>query len=86
MLPVIKDICIDHFEAYSKWENPDIRKNHFDFFGFDFMCDEDFRVYLLECNINPGMDLVSKHALRLIPLISDEIIQITVDPYYPPTL
>ena len=33
--------------------NPNNRKNHFEFFGYDFMIDEDLRVWLIEVNTNP---------------------------------
>ena len=34
----------------------DNRKNSFEFFGYDFMLDEDMRVWLIEVNSSPSMD------------------------------
>jgi D-alanine-D-alanine ligase-like ATP-grasp enzyme len=33
--------------------NPNYRKNIFELFGFDFLLDEEFRLWLLEINTNP---------------------------------
>lgn len=32
------------------------RKNSFEFFGYDFIVDEDLRVWLIEVNSSPSMD------------------------------
>ena len=44
---------IDVFESVKSEVNPNRRRNNFEFFGFDFMIDEDFRVWLIEVNTNP---------------------------------
>ena len=35
----------------------DNRKNSFEFLGYDFMIDEDLKVWLIEVNSSPSMDL-----------------------------
>ena len=32
-------------------------KNQFEMFGYDFMIDEDLKVYLIEVNTNPCLDI-----------------------------
>jgi tubulin monoglycylase TTLL3/8 len=34
----------------------DNRKNSFEFLGYDFMVDEDLKVWLIEVNSSPSMD------------------------------
>ena len=53
LVPQMKDIVIDCYEAVKNEVNPNRRKDNFEFFGFDFMIDEDFRVWLIEVNTNP---------------------------------
>jgi len=53
IVPRIKDIVIDTFLSVKDHVNPTGRKNNFELLGFDFLVDEDFRVWLLEVNTNP---------------------------------
>jgi len=32
------------------------RKNSFEFFGYDFMVDDEFKVWLIEVNSSPSME------------------------------
>ena len=36
--------------------NSENRKHCFEIFGFDFLIDVDFTVWLIECNTNPCLD------------------------------
>ena len=49
----MKDIMIDCFLASQHLLNPTKRDNNFELMGFDFLIDEDFRVWLIEVNTNP---------------------------------
>ena len=40
-------------------------------FGYDFMIDSDFKVYLIECNINPCLDIMSPVTARIVPSMLD---------------
>ena len=40
------------------------RKTNFNFWGYDFMIDEDLKVYLIEVNTSPGMENYSIKELR----------------------
>ena len=80
----MKDIVIDTFCAVKSHLNPNHRKNHFELFGYDFLIDEDFRVWLIEVNSNPYIGTPSRHTEKLVPNMIDEMLQITVDPFYPP--
>jgi hypothetical protein len=52
-LPRMRDIIIDTFLSARNSINPNRRKNCFEVFGYDFLIDEDFRIWLLEVNTNP---------------------------------
>lgn len=52
-MPRIKDLVIDCFMAAQGQLNPQKREVCFELMGFDFLIDEDFRVWLIEVNTNP---------------------------------
>ena len=49
----MKDIAFDCYLSAKSTMNPAKRRNSFELLGFDFMVDEDFRVWLIEVNTNP---------------------------------
>ena len=52
---MIKDIVIDSFMAI-KWKLNNLnRKNSYELLGYDFMLDEDLRVWMIEINQNPSV-------------------------------
>jgi D-alanine-D-alanine ligase-like ATP-grasp enzyme len=59
ILPQIKKLTADCFRAVWGKIDPFKRINTFEVFGLDFMMDEDFRVYLIEVNNNPSLELAS---------------------------
>jgi len=66
-MPRIKDIIIDTFLSVRERLNPNNRKDCFELFGFDFLIDEDFRVWLIEVNTNPYMGTPSNFLRILVP-------------------
>ena len=54
------------------------------------MIDDDFKVYLIEINTNPSLDICSTLLARLIPNMIDNMLQyynlfrIAIDPIFPP--
>jgi D-alanine-D-alanine ligase-like ATP-grasp enzyme len=52
-IPRMKDLIIDTFNASKMQLNPNRRKNCFELLGYDFLIDEDFRLWLIEVNTNP---------------------------------
>lgn len=69
--------------AYNKID-PSRRNFSFEIFGFDFMIDEDFTVYMIEANTNPCLETNSSVLSRLIPVMLDSSLRIAVDPLLPP--
>lgn len=80
----MKDLVIDTFLAVKHQINPNRRKNHFELFGYDFMVDEDFRIWLIEVNSNPYLGQPNQFTKQLVPEMIDEMLQITLDPVYTP--
>ena len=66
-LPRMKDIAIDCYLSAKQTLNPVKRRNSFAFFGFDFMIDEDFRVWLIEVNTNPYIGIHNKSMKHIFP-------------------
>jgi D-alanine-D-alanine ligase-like ATP-grasp enzyme len=64
--------------------NPNKRKHCFELFGFDFLLDEDFRVWLLEINTNPFLGTPNKDMIILVPKMINEMLALVVDPKFEP--
>jgi len=48
------------------------------------MIDEDFKVYIIECNTNPSLELCCPLSSRIIPAMLDNVFRVAVDPLFPP--
>ena len=48
------------------------------------MIDDEFKVYLIEVNTNPCLELSSPLLARLIPSMVENSLRICVDPLFPP--
>ena len=59
--------------------NPNRRKHCFELFGFDFMLDSDFNVWLIEVNTNPCIEESSKLLQTLLPRMLDDLFRLTID-------
>ena len=64
--------------------NPNRRRDVFELFGYDFLIDEDFRIWLIEVNTNPYFGVANDYIADLLPKMMDDMFKITVDPIYPP--
>lgn len=55
------------------------RKECFEVFGYDFMVDSQFKVWLIEVNTNPAIDDSSPMLKAMIPRMLDDAFKLTID-------
>ena len=82
ILSQIKTIVTDTFRATHNKLDPQGRQYTFEIFGYDFMIDADFHVYLIEANINPCLEIMSPVTARLVPLMIDNSLRLALDPIF----
>jgi len=49
------------------------------------MVDENFKMYLIEVNNSPSLDMPCKLLKRLIPTMIDDMLKLTLDDLFPPS-
>ena len=79
----LRQIIIDTIEALAPKLDPNRRKHSFELFGYDFMIDDEFNVYLIEVNTNPCLETESTLLSRIIPALIDNTLKIVLDPLFP---
>ena len=71
ILPQMKKIITDTFKAVGEILDPHNRQYTFEIFGYDFMLDSDFKLYLIEVNTNPCLEASSTLLGKLITNMVD---------------
>merc|ERR1712139_339363 len=84
IIPQMKRLVADAIRSVLPVLNPRQIDHCFEVFGFDFMVDASFRVWLIEVNTNPCLELCNTYLSYLIPKMLDEALQLTVDRFFPP--
>ena len=64
--------------------NANSREHCFELFGYDFLVDEDMRVWLLEVNTNPYLGAQNSWHEALLPAMVDDMLKLVTDPVFPP--
>jgi len=64
--------------------NKNGRSHQFEIFGYDFMLDSDFNVFLIEINTNPGLEISSPWIQIVVPRMLDDALRLTVDKVFDP--
>ena len=59
--------------------DPSRRKFCFELFGYDFILDQDFNVWLIEVNTNPCIEESSELLKVLLPRMIEDMAKLTID-------
>lgn len=70
----MKDLIIDSILSVKTQLNPNKRKNVFELFGYDFLIDEDLRLWLIEVNTNPYFGVPNAFIAGLLPKMMDDLL------------
>ena len=63
----MKDLAMMSMKSVRKKLNPESRNFCFEIFGYDFIIDESFKVWLIEINTNPCLEESSKLLKMILP-------------------
>lgn len=79
IIPQMKELVIKSIFAVRKKLDPFKRKHTFEMFGYDFILDEDFNVWLIEINTNPCIEESSCILKIYLPRMIEDMLKLTVD-------
>ena len=92
LFPQIKQLVTDTYRAVYTKIDPFKRDHTFEvsrfsliniqIFGYDFMIDEDFKIYLIEVNTNPCLETSCPLLARIISEMLDNSFRVSVDPIF----
>jgi len=83
ILPKAQKVVQDTIKAVFSKLDPQRKQWGFEIFGYDFMLDDDFNLYLIEVNTNPCLDQPWPLLARMIPHMLENALWISVDPVFP---
>ena len=63
----IKELIFISFQAVKNKINSQSRKNCFEIYGYDFISDQDLKMWLIEVNTNPCIEESSQLLCKLMP-------------------
>ena len=70
----MKSIILDTLMSAKKYFTRSFRKKEFELFGYDFLIDEDMKVWLIEVNNNPYLGCPNQFIKDLMPKMVDEML------------
>ena len=83
ILSKVKEIIMLSMNSIKEKINRNNRNFCFEIFGYDFMLDNQFNVYLIEINMNPGIEISSPWINVIIPRMIDDCLRLTIDTIFP---
>ena len=84
LMKQIKDIIKVTMLCIKNKINKFNRNYQFEIFGYDFMMDSDFNVFLIEVNFNPGLEISSPWIKIVVPRMLDDALRLTLDKVFEP--
>ena len=79
LMKQIKEIIEITMKCAKYQLNANKRKYSFEIFGYDFMLDADFNLFLIEINTNPGLEESSPWIKTIVPRMLDDALRLTID-------
>ena len=83
LMPQIRKLVTDSYRSVYGKIDPMRLNNTFELFGYDFMLDAEFRLYLIEVNTNPCLETSCPLLARIIPDVIDNTFRLVLDPIFP---
>lgn len=80
----MKKLATDSIKATFTAMQKNKKDFSFEIFGLDFLIDECFKVWLIEANTNPCLELSCPLLGRIIPGMLENAFKIVIDPIFPP--
>lgn len=77
----MKEIIIHNIESVKK--KLKLNKGCFELFGYDFIIDSDFGIWLIEVNTNPCLEESSELVRTLINRMVNDMLKLTIDIVFP---
>ena len=85
IFPKLKQLCVDAIlSAHNELRNGNKGRHSAELFGFDFMIDSDYRVWLIEVNTNPFLGTQNQWHGKLVSDMIEGFTQLVIDPMFPP--
>ena len=79
LLNQIKEIVKITMRSAKDKINKNDRNFQFEIYGYDFMMDKDFNLFLIEINTNPGLEESSPWIKLIVPRMLDDALRLTID-------
>ena len=84
LMKQVKEIISVTMRSAKDKINKNGRSHQFEIFGYDFMLDSDFNVFLIEINTNPGLEISSPWIQIVVPRMLDDALRLTIDKVFEP--
>ncbi|OMJ75087.1 hypothetical protein SteCoe_25864 [Stentor coeruleus] len=84
IFPQIVDIVKESIACAKDIINEECKMNAFEVLGYDFMVDSEYKVWLIEINTNPCLELSCSYLSKIIPDMLENSFRIALDPMFPP--